>query len=334
MATGSQIIENCKKYLGKPYVWGGESMSEGGYDCSGFAYNVLRDSGYKVARTTAQGFSSLGTAIAYSNAIAGDLLFFGKSKSSINHIAIYAGDGKMYESIGGSSNTKSNPGKGVTLSNVSRRSDLILVKRIAEVTSSSSSTTSSTTRTYLMKGDKGDAVKELQNNLNTLGYSCGSADGIFGDATDKAVRAFQSAYGLTVDGKYGNSSKAKMVEALNAKKSASSTTSSSSTNSNSAFTTFVKSVQSAIGAKVDGVPGSETLSKTITVSKSKNNKHAVVKPLQIYLNALGYDCGNADGIAGSKFDAAVKAYQNANGCVADGEITAGKGTWKKLLKLA
>ena len=30
MATGNQIIENCKKYLGKPYVWGGESMSEGG----------------------------------------------------------------------------------------------------------------------------------------------------------------------------------------------------------------------------------------------------------------------------------------------------------------
>lgn len=329
MATGNQIIENCKKYLGKPYVWGGESMSEGGYDCSGYAYNVLKDSEYNVTRTTAQGFSSLGTTVDYSSAIVGDLLFFGKTKSSISHIAFYAGDGKMYESIGGSSNTKSNPGKGVTLSNVSRRSDLILVKRIAEVTSTASSA-SSTTRTYLMKGDKGDAVKELQNNLNTLGFSCGTVDGIFGDATDKAVRAFQSAYGLTVDGKYGNNSKAKMTEAINVKNSTSSTTNSNT----SAFTTFVKDVQSAIGAKVDGIAGSETLSKTVTVSKSKNNRHAVVKPLQTYLNSLGYNCGTVDGIAGTKFDTAVKEYQKDNGCVADGEITAGKMTWKKLLGLA
>ena len=96
---------------------------------------------------------------------------------------------------------------------------------------------------------------------------------------------------------------------------------------------FIKDVQKAIGAKVDGIAGPETLSKTITVSKSKNRKHAVVKPIQKYLNKIGYNCGIADGIAGPKFDAAVKAYQKANGCVADGEITARNKTWKKLLGL-
>lgn len=96
-------------------------------------------------------------------------------------------------------------------------------------------------------------------------------------------------------------------------------------------TQFIKDVQSAIGAKVDGIAGKETLSKTVTVSKTKNNRHAVVKPIQKYLNALGYSCGTADGIAGAKFDAAVKAYQKANGCIADGEITAQKNTWKHLL---
>ena len=96
---------------------------------------------------------------------------------------------------------------------------------------------------------------------------------------------------------------------------------------------FIKDVQKAIGAKVDGIAGPETLSKTITVSKSKNRKHAVVKPIQKYLNKIGYNCGIADGIAGAKFDAAVKAYQKANGCVADGEITARNKTWKKLLGL-
>lgn len=94
---------------------------------------------------------------------------------------------------------------------------------------------------------------------------------------------------------------------------------------------FIKDVQSAIGAKVDGIVGKETLSKTITVSKTKNNRHAVVKPIQEYLNTLGFSCGNPDGIAGTKFDAAVKAYQRANGCVADGIV--GKNTWKKLLGL-
>lgn len=96
---------------------------------------------------------------------------------------------------------------------------------------------------------------------------------------------------------------------------------------------FIKDIQTAIGAKVDGIAGSETLSKTITVSKSKNNRHDVVKPLQKYLNSIGYDCGNADGVAGTKFDSAVKSYQKKNNCVADGEITKSGNTWKKLLGL-
>lgn len=99
-------------------------------------------------------------------------------------------------------------------------------------------------------------------------------------------------------------------------------------------TQFIREVQAAIGATVDGIAGSETLSKTVTVSKTKNNRHAVVRPLQTYLNFLGYDCGTVDGIAGTKFDTAVKAYQKDNGCVVDGEITAQKTTWKKLLGLA
>lgn len=98
-------------------------------------------------------------------------------------------------------------------------------------------------------------------------------------------------------------------------------------------TQFIKDVQSAIGAKVDGIAGAETLSKTITVSRTKNNRHAVVKPIQKYLNYIGYECGTADGIAGTKFDVAIKAYQKANGCVVDGEITAKKNTWKSLLGL-
>ena len=97
---------------------------------------------------------------------------------------------------------------------------------------------------------------------------------------------------------------------------------------------FIKEVQASTGSKVDGIAGAETLSKTITISATKNNRHPVVKPLQKRLNALGYNCGTADGIAGAKFTLAVKEYQKANKCVADGEITAKNTTWKKLLNMA
>ena len=98
---------------------------------------------------------------------------------------------------------------------------------------------------------------------------------------------------------------------------------------------FVGDVQKAIGAKVDKIAGPETLSKTVTVSKTKNNRHAVLKPIQKYLYLLGYtEVGEADGIAGIKFDTAVKHFQRDNDCVVDGEITARNKTWKKLLKLA
>lgn len=95
---------------------------------------------------------------------------------------------------------------------------------------------------------------------------------------------------------------------------------------------FVKDIQKACGAAVDGIAGPETIGKTVTLSAEKNATHAAVKPVQKRLNALGYtEVGEADGIAGPKFTKAVKAFQKDNGCVVDGEITAGNRTWKKLL---
>lgn len=96
-------------------------------------------------------------------------------------------------------------------------------------------------------------------------------------------------------------------------------------------TQFIKDIQKVTGAKVDGIAGNETLSKTVTVSATKNRTHGVVRPIQKRLNSLGYDCGVVDGIAGDKFKKAVVKYQKAKGCVADGEVTAKKKTWQKLL---
>lgn len=97
---------------------------------------------------------------------------------------------------------------------------------------------------------------------------------------------------------------------------------------------FVLDIQTAIGAAADGIVGPETLRKLPTLSRYVNRKHAAVAPVQQRLYALGYtQVGKADGIAGSAFENAVKAFQaDINGTV-DGEVTAGGQTWRKLLGL-
>lgn len=66
----------------------------------------------------------------------------------------------------------------------------------------------------LKNGSRGDAVKQLQANLNKLGFNCGTADGIFGVKTEAAVKAFQKAYGLAVDGIAGPATLGKIEELL------------------------------------------------------------------------------------------------------------------------
>lgn len=106
----------------------------------------------------------------------------------------------------------------------------------------------------------------------------------------------------------------------------------SKTESHYTLTEFIKDVQSVTGSEVDGIAGKETLGNTLTVSAILNRKHPVVYHIQRRLATLGYtQVGKADGIAGGKFTAAVKAFQKDNGCVVDGEITARGKTWRKLL---
>lgn len=92
----------------------------------------------------------------------------------------------------------------------------------------------------------------------------------------------------------------------------------------------VKDIQTLLGGLVvDGLCGAKTLAKLPLISKKHNPKHKIVKPLQRYLNALGYDCGIADGIAGNKFHNAVVKFQKANGLTADGIL--GQNSYKKLI---
>ena len=64
----------------------------------------------------------------------------------------------------------------------------------------------------LKTGCSGEDVRRLQETLNGLGFSCGKADGIFGQKTKTAVMAFQSAYGLKSDGIVGAKTRDKLEE--------------------------------------------------------------------------------------------------------------------------
>ena len=60
-----------------------------------------------------------------------------------------------------------------------------------------------TVKPTLRKGDRGDEVKALQERLNSLGYDCGEADGVFGTRTKNAVVRFQTDHQLDPDGVVG-----------------------------------------------------------------------------------------------------------------------------------
>lgn len=65
----------------------------------------------------------------------------------------------------------------------------------------------STSGVILKKGSQGPDVKTLQQKLTSLGYSTKGIDGFFGSNTEKAVRLFQKAHHLQVDGIVGPKTK-------------------------------------------------------------------------------------------------------------------------------
>lgn len=73
-------------------------------------------------------------------------------------------------------------------------------------------------RPTLRKGSKGESVKELQTLLNEKGFDCGKVDGDFGTKTLSAVKAFQKANGLVVDGVVGKNTWAALDGAQPAEK--------------------------------------------------------------------------------------------------------------------
>ena len=92
--TGMDIVNFARKYVGNPYVWGGNSLTNG-CDCSGFIHLVYKNFGYTVPRYS-MSFLNAGTPVEYEDMQPGDIVIY-ERLNGIGHVAIYMGDGKIVE---------------------------------------------------------------------------------------------------------------------------------------------------------------------------------------------------------------------------------------------
>ena len=131
----------------------------------------------------------------------------------------------------------------------------------------------------LRYGMKGDEVAQLQNALIKQGYLKGSADGVYGPNTEKAVRNFQNENGLFVDGVAGNKTQSVLYSVKDS--------------DNGFFSGDYSNIE-----------------PTSDISRIKLLQKALIR--MKYLN------GSADGIYGTMTDAAVRYFQYEHGLKEDG----------------
>ena len=89
----NQIVNYAMQFLGNPYVWGGTSLTNGA-DCSGFTMSVMAHFGISLPHYSGSQ-AQKGTRITSSQMRPGDLIFYANSGGTINHVAMYIGNGQI-----------------------------------------------------------------------------------------------------------------------------------------------------------------------------------------------------------------------------------------------
>ncbi|MCI6375797.1 MAG: peptidoglycan-binding protein, partial [Clostridiales bacterium] len=172
---------------------------------------------------------------------------------------------------------------GLTADGIAGPQTLAKIDAAYAASGSSSSSSSSSSTSGLKLGSQGTAVRNLQQDLTTLGYYWAEITGNFGSKTETAVKRFQEENGLTADGVAG-------TKTLNA-------------------------IAAAVAKKGGSSASSSTSSGTALKLNSQGTK---VSRLQQDLKQLGYYYAEITGNFGEKTEAAVKKFQQAKGLTADG----------------
>ncbi|HIJ87467.1 MAG TPA: peptidoglycan-binding protein [Desulfuromonadales bacterium] len=90
---GAIAARTAERFVGIPYKWGGDNVVDG-MDCSGFVRAVYNLCGLSIPRTSREQFTA-GDLVTKDDLKDGDLVFFGASADTINHVGIYVGNGKF-----------------------------------------------------------------------------------------------------------------------------------------------------------------------------------------------------------------------------------------------
>ncbi len=199
-------------------------------DCSGLVYWAMKQLGGSVyhgshtmflSNTTARGDLKNGARTDGKPLLPGTAVFKRKKATAgqksyngynYHHVGLYIGDGTVIEAKGTIN--------GVVTSKISTWHCWGELKGV-DYSDNGESTIEPTKeepvtrllkRTYPMM--RGDDISALQEQLNKLGYNCGTVDGIFGDKTKAGVITFQKAAGVKVDGIVGPVTRGALSNAL------------------------------------------------------------------------------------------------------------------------
>lgn len=117
--TGADAVEIGKKYLGVPYVWGGNTAATG-LDCSGLTKLVYQQMGIDLPRVAIDQAKQGREIPSLAQAEPGDLIVTDNG----GHIGIYVGDGKMLNAP--------RPGRDVSIDEVKYFGDIMTIRRLVD----------------------------------------------------------------------------------------------------------------------------------------------------------------------------------------------------------
>ena len=189
------------------------------------------------------------------------------------------------------------------------RERLYLAANISSSTVSSSSGTSYSTSTVLRNGQSGQAVRQLQTDLQTLGFYSGTVTGHYGNITQEAVRKFQRKNGLSADGIAGKNTLSKLNELL----------------SGDSSTVVLPSTGTSSGSTASSSTSSAPMGTTLLKQGMSGD---AVRVLQQNLVLLEYYEGTVTGTYGRLTKEAVRLFQRDNDLSSDG--VAGPKTLAKI----
>lgn len=113
--TGQQVVNYALKFVGRPYVYGGTSLTSGA-DCSGFTMGVYKNFGYSLPRTSAAQRTAGKVVSSLAQAKAGDLICYS------GHVAIYMGNNKIVHAA--------NSRRGIVAGDSATSMKIIAIRRI------------------------------------------------------------------------------------------------------------------------------------------------------------------------------------------------------------